>query len=277
MKAQGALAASRVRPGGLRPAARSHRAPAARRTPAAARTAAAAATATTAGDAASQLLSYRSVTALPDGGRIVITALQPDWLEPCADLLADSFIAAAGLPAYGRFVRVRIGAYLREHIDLPPKALVLTAVVEGQPGGGGGAERGSGGDSSGASTSSSGGGGGGAVLVGTAEVSFDRSTRSQYLTLNPPAGCAYICNCAVDPAWRRRGVAAALMRALEEAAVIAGERYAYLHLRFKDDAEAGALYRGLGYEECQRDGFWLVLLGMERRWLMRKELPPKAG
>jgi GNAT superfamily N-acetyltransferase len=60
------------------------------------------------------------------------------------------------------------------------------------------------------------------VLVATGEVSFDPSTRSQYLTLNPPAGCAYICNCAVDPAWRRRGVASALMRALEEAAAIAG-------------------------------------------------------
>jgi ribosomal protein S18 acetylase RimI-like enzyme len=62
------------------------------------------------------------------------------------------------------------------------------------------------------------------VLIGTAEVSFDPSTRSSYLTLNPPVKCGYICNTAVVPEWRRRGVATHLMRALEDIAELAGEQ-----------------------------------------------------
>jgi hypothetical protein len=41
-----------------------------------------------------------------------------------------------------------------------------------------------------------------------------------------------------------------------------------LHLRLQD-AEASALYRGAGFEEVAKDGWWLTLLGMDRRFLMR--------
>lgn len=36
----------------------------------------------------------------------------------------------------------------------------------------------------------------GQTLLGTVEVSFDRATHSKYLTLNPPAKAAYVCNTA---------------------------------------------------------------------------------
>ncbi len=40
----------------------------------------------------------------------------------------------------------------------------------------------------------------GEVLVGTVEVSWDRSTHSTSLTLNPPKKSAYLCNMAVSEA-----------------------------------------------------------------------------
>jgi GNAT superfamily N-acetyltransferase len=58
------------------------------------------------------------------------------------------------------------------------------------------------------------------VLVGTAEVSFDRSTHSTRLTLRPPTRCAYVTNMAVAPAWRRQGVGRQLLQALEQASCV---------------------------------------------------------
>jgi ribosomal protein S18 acetylase RimI-like enzyme len=57
---------------------------------------------------------------------------------------------------------------------------------------------------------------GGEVLVGTAEISFDRATHSARLTLAPPANAGYVTNMAVAPAYRRRGVGRALLAALEQ-------------------------------------------------------------
>lgn len=51
------------------------------------------------------------------------------------------------------------------------------------------------------------------LLAGTVEVSFSPTTRSAYLTLNPPDRCAYMCNLTVDPLVRRQGVAKALVAA----------------------------------------------------------------
>jgi hypothetical protein len=62
-----------------------------------------------------------------------------------------------------------------------PKALVLTAVLQGPQ-----AEGAVQGVSSEQQVVPQ--------VVGSAEVSFDRSTHSSYLTLNPPTRCAYLCN-----------------------------------------------------------------------------------
>ncbi|KAF8062040.1 hypothetical protein HT031_004300 [Scenedesmus sp. PABB004] len=150
-----------------------------------------------------------------------------------------------------------------------------------------------------------------AHLVGVAEVSFAASTRSTYLTLNPPARCAYLCNMAVDAGWRRRGVASTLIAAVEDVCCLAGaaahtaaahtaaaaaappgaarrrdgarprrraapagELDMFLHLRCKDDASAGGLYRKAGFAEHKRDWPVVALLGQEPRYLMRKQLLP---
>jgi ribosomal protein S18 acetylase RimI-like enzyme len=80
-----------------------------------------------------------------------------------------------------------------------------------------------------------------------------------------------MCNMAVDPAYRRRGIAQQLLCALEELARLAGEPNIYLHLRFQDDA-AGRLYRGAGYQAVKQDWPLVSWLGQDRRYLMKKRL-----
>ena len=243
------------------------------------------AAAAAAADAAKRLAEFAYTAPLPGGATLVVRPLAEEWIAPCADLLTSSFVAtSASLAPFAKLLRRRVAAYLEEHARLPPKALVLTAVVVGRGEERGAAEEGasigsSSSSTNGSSGSSNGGGsssGGAGVLVGTGEVSFDPSTRSAYVTLNPPAKCAYVCNVATAPAWRRRGVATHIMAALEAAAALAGESEAFLHLRFRDAAEAGRLYGRLGYAEAAADGWWAFLLGVDRRRLMRKALPPAA-
>lgn len=114
--------------------------------------------------------------------------------------------AVSYLAPYAAYVRRNIAAYLREHQALPPKALVLVAVLQPYapapvPGAAtaGREEQGKGQGAD--STDGAGGAGGdgngvgpGAVLsgsrarvIGTAEVSFNPSTRSSQPFLDAPA------------------------------------------------------------------------------------------
>jgi ribosomal protein S18 acetylase RimI-like enzyme len=114
------------------------------------------------------------------------------------------------------------------------------------------------------------------LLVGTAELSLDSTTRSRYLTLNPPPDAAYLMNTAVSEAFRRRGVARSLVRAVDAAAAAAGAEFVWLHAR-PIDAPAVALYRSLGFEVVATDGWWVVLLGKDRRHLMRRAVGGGGG
>jgi ribosomal protein S18 acetylase RimI-like enzyme len=132
---------------------------------------------------------------------------------------------------------------------------------------------------------SSGGGGGGsdgarsprvnpttATLVGAVEVSFTESTRSKEWTgLNPPPERPYLCNMAVADNVRRQGIGGLLLKAAEELVQQVGEDQMYLHLRFKD-APAQALYRKAGYIPAAQDSIFVMLVGQDRRWLMKKIL-----
>jgi hypothetical protein len=46
----------------------------------------------------------------------------------------------------------------------------------------------------------------------------------------------------------------------------------YLHLRFKDAATAGSLYRKHGFTQASKDCWLLLLVGQEPRFLMLKQL-----
>ena len=81
---------------------------------------------------------------------------------------------------------------------------------------------------------------------------------------------AYVSNVAVAPAWRRRGVASAVLARCERFARLARHDSLWLHVE-ACNAGARQLYESNGYEEVGRDPAWY--LGA-RRSLLRKELPP---
>jgi len=110
------------------------------------------------------------------------------------------------------------------------------------------------------------------LLVGTAEVSFDRITHGRHLYLNPPNKSAYLCNMAVDPQWRQLGIGRALLEAVEQLAIAGQEDEMYLHMRVKD-VPAARLYNASGYKEVGRDLGWLSrLLCRDQKMLLAKRL-----
>ena len=95
-------------------------------------------------------------------------------------------------------------------------------------------------------------------VVATAAVSFDTLSRDSFLSLKPPDDQAYLCNIAVDPSFRRQGVARRMLAACETLAEERGFERFYLHVRLGDEA-ARALYDSSGYVETGADS-WLVKL-----------------
>ena len=111
------------------------------------------------------------------------------------------------------------------------------------------------------------------VLAGSVEVSLSGSTRTKSLTLNPPDDAAYLCNMAVHPGLRGRGIGSILLSAAADAARVAGAAELFLHLRVKDaEGPAGRLYSRSGFVEAGRDGGLLAFFGQDRRLLLRKRL-----
>ena len=76
---------------------------------------------------------------------------------------------------------------------------------------------------------------------------------------------------AIAPSVRRQGIGSLLLTAAEGLVKSVGQSDVYLHLRFKDKP-AQALYQKNGYKSVAQDAFYWVLVGQERRWLMRKDL-----
>lgn len=64
-----------------------------------------------------------------DGTVLLVTALTEDWVPAVADLLTESFAAALGAAPYTNFLRRQVKAYLEQHSRLPPKAVVLVALL----------------------------------------------------------------------------------------------------------------------------------------------------
>ena len=90
--------------------------------------------------------------------------------------------------------------------------------------------------------------------VATVSLSFCNKTRENFLSLKPPDDEPYLCNMAVDPAFRRRGLATHMLKCAEEYCKSRGYRRMCLHVRLGDDA-ARDLYLSCGYEEIQSDRY----------------------
>ena len=95
-------------------------------------------------------------------------------------------------------------------------------------------------------------------LIATAAISFDPISRDSFLSLKPPDNEAYLCNIAVDPNFRRQGVARKMLAVCEALAKQRGFGKFYLHVRLGDEA-ARTLYDSSGYTEVDADS-WLVKL-----------------
>lgn len=108
-------------------------------------------------------------------------------------------------------------------------------------------------------------------LVGTATLSFHPDTREAFPTLQPSPSACYMANMAVDPRFRRQGIARALLSACEAVSLSKGLAVLELHVRQGDDP-AVSLYRGWGCEETLRDSIMVRMLGYRPRLLLRKQL-----
>jgi len=91
-------------------------------------------------------------------------------------------------------------------------------------------------------------------------------------TLPPPIPTTkpkrfYASTLAVDPAYRRQGIARRLMEEAEKLASRWGQEYVYLHV-IKENIDAQYLYFNCGYELVQEDPWWYF----EKRYLLRKKM-----
>ncbi len=211
-----------------------------------------------------KLSSYRREYHLPNGNTLTISPLTNDLIDPTADTLTEGFGDSMGYRTkYQKFLRKQIGEYLTNHIRMLPKALVLVAVLTQERDDGDDPDDDD--DDDDDET---------AVLVGTCEISFHPSTRSKHLTLNSPPDLPYLCNMAVREEHKGNGYGSMLLDASERVVLSTGYKSMYLHVRHVD-GPALQLYRKHGYEEDGEDIGLVRLLGMDRRFLMKKFLVKK--
>jgi ribosomal protein S18 acetylase RimI-like enzyme len=107
-------------------------------------------------------------------------------------------------------------------------------------------------------------------LIATASISFHPDSRETFQSLQPPDNDAYLCNIAVDPKFRRQGVARSVLNASESLAAKLGYPRFYLHVRLGDDA-ARSLYESSGYTVVDEDSFLVKLRGRTPVCLMVKK------
>ena len=188
------------------------------------------------------------------GKTLIVRPMSNEWIENSALLLTESFAESMGyLSVYRNFLLNQIRQYLKKHVLLIPKTLILVGVLR---------------DEEEESQNE--------VLVGTVEVSFSPSTRSTQLTLNPPPDLPYLCNMAVDPSYRGQGYGSLLLDAAEDMVHETGYKSLFLHVRHID-APALGLYRKSGFSEEGEDWPLIRLFGLDQRYLMKKSLVDKGA
>jgi ribosomal protein S18 acetylase RimI-like enzyme len=250
------------------------------------------------------MVQFRRSFSFGEAGTLRVEPVAEEWVPAAADLLTDTFAESMGYVAvYTNFLRRQIRKYLMAHMNLPPKTVVLIAILvppadaEAAPDVAGHAERAepsgaapedaapSGWLPEGMAAAGRAGGeapaspapprGAAAVVVGAVEVSFTAATRARFLTLNSPPDRPYLCNMAIADRHRGRGYGAALLAAAEELVVEAGESAVFLHVRLQDPP-ARALYTKAGYVPQAEDWPLVRLVGQDPRFLLKKELPPSG-
>ncbi|KAK9862861.1 hypothetical protein WJX84_009094 [Apatococcus fuscideae] len=249
------------------------------------------------------LLGFKHEVQTSDG-LLSVRPIAESWVPASTELLTDAFAEAMGYrPAFRRYLQKEIKGYLHKHLNLVPKQSLTqtgesssseptdvsshasapgpasdTAVMSAPDFTASDHHSAAAAAASEPAQSSACGALAGSKLpdtelVGCVELSFSATTRTPRLLLNPPRDCAYLCNMAVDPGWRRQGYGIHLLRAAELVAQLAGKQEIYLHLRHKDEP-ATRLYLKGGYEIVKSDPGFLSVLGLDPKHLLRKVLDP---
>ncbi|KAK9825784.1 hypothetical protein WJX74_007339 [Apatococcus lobatus] len=112
-----------------------------------------------------------------------------------------------------------------------------------------------------------------ARVIGIAVIDFHGSSRQFLYSLQPPDNDPYISNMAVDPRFRRRGVALGLLVAAARLCEASGYERMFLHIQAGDSA-AEALYLKAGFQICKMEPRSLVqrLQNTEPRKLLMQPL-----
>lgn len=106
-------------------------------------------------------------------------------------------------------------------------------------------------------------------IIATASLSLSAAGRERFSSLQPPDDQALLANIAVDPTFRRQGVASQLLYVCEALTRDAGLQSLYLHVRLADDG-ARALYAARGFVQVAKDSVLVSLRGRMPRALMCK-------
>ncbi|KFM26194.1 Peptidyl-prolyl cis-trans isomerase D [Auxenochlorella protothecoides] len=217
--------------------------------------------------AAQRAVTFQRQGTLACGAGLLVLPLPKDRLEDAATLLNDSFAESLGyISMYRSYLQSQIRQYLRQHLPLLPKTVILAAFRVGDEQGAELAVEGSGdaeGEEEHLDHEPE------CELVGIVELSFSASTRTKALTLNPPPEHAYLSNMAVSQTMRRQGIGSFLLSSAEELAQTMGHTHVYLHSRV-DDAVGVRMYSRAGYETVSQDSGMVRLIGVDPRYLMSK-------
>ncbi|PRW58832.1 Acyl- N-acyltransferase [Chlorella sorokiniana] len=181
-------------------------------------------------------------------GRLTIRPAQPEDVGPASVLLTRAFAGSLqGVPLQdGR-------QYCEDSLRQPPQGVLLVARLHPE-------------DASLLPPGQS------SRLIATTGLSFCRTTREQFPTLQPPDEEAYLANMAVDAKLRRQGHARLMLAAAEALVAARGFTAIWLHARLAD-AAAQQLYLSSGYVVEQQDNALLAKVrGITPRALMRKQL-----
>ncbi|KAL6776313.1 hypothetical protein ACKKBG_A20630 [Auxenochlorella protothecoides x Auxenochlorella symbiontica] len=134
--------------------------------------------------AAQRAVTFQRQGTLACGAGLLVLPLPKDRLEDAATLLNDSFAESLGyISMYRSYLQSQIRQYLRQHLPLLPKTVILAAFRVGDEQGAELAVEGSGdaeGEEEHLDHEPE------CELVGIVELSFSASTRTKALTLNPP-------------------------------------------------------------------------------------------